>query len=487
MGRLRIGLLAALAASCAMAQAPVRVVFLEPVNAVDTRGAEIEVKNPLFRYVADSSRYTPWLNNESAARAFRLYRDACEIVNPGGGVPDYYVALVPGGNHAASGFRVETGGKIEEHARQPYILLDAQPWRFETTLLHETGHMATAMLAGGEVPEGRQIASIPHSTAALTDRNTAFLEGYAIHLETLQAHVGQDAYTRQRYHRGMVMFGDGPFQSSEYFRHSSDLASYAQNLARYTEVSENNYSFESAFQGPDYLRVQLEKARDFAAVRDADQLLQSEGYYASFFFLFTMRGSTIPDEATIEKRERQTMQAMRAAFVSDGGLQPGPWLLRIVTAYMKLFPDEKAAIVDALNDTSHGVFIDPAAASLWKEHYLACLRLDQEKMNVQGLMAARKRWREQALADPAILLSRLGPEIPCEAPAAKVRIVMFGDPIPVRFDINTVQPGIMRLIPGISQAEIDSWLAARLAKPFASAEDFESRAGVKSGLGALKF
>lgn len=488
MTALRVGVLAGLMAAGADGQMPVRIVFLEPVSAVDTRGAEIAEKNPLYRHAADPARYTPWLNNQSAARAFRLYRDACEIVHPGGGVPDYYVALVKGGNHAASGFRVQNGGTIEEHPRQPYILLDPEEWRFETTLLHETGHMAMAMLAGVRLLEGQPLAAIPHSTAALTDRRTAFTERYAIHLETVQAHVGRDARNRQRYHRGMVLFGDAPFQAAEYFHHSADLTSYSQNVARYSDVRDNNFSFESAFQGPDYLRVQLEKARDFATVRDANQLLQAEGYYAGFFFLFTMRGSSVPDEAAIDTRERQMLRAMHAAFTANPGLDSAPWLLRAVTEYMKLFPEEKAAIVDALNDTSHGVFVEPAAASLWKEHYLAALRLDMGKMNTQGLTAARKRWREQVLSDPAVLFSRLGPEVPCELPAAKVRIAVFGEEMTVRFDINTVQPGILRLIPGIGESEIGAWLAARAAKPFAGREDFQARAGLRpASLAALKF
>ena len=165
---LRMGVLAGLMAAGAAGQAPVRVIFLEPVSAVDTKGAEISTENLLYRLAANPERYTPWLNNESAARAFRLYRDACEIAHPGGGVPDYYVALVKGGNHAATGFRLESGGKVEEHPRQPYILLDAEDWRFETTLLHETGHMAISMLAGGRGLAAKEIASIPHSTAALT-------------------------------------------------------------------------------------------------------------------------------------------------------------------------------------------------------------------------------------------------------------------------------------------------------------------------------
>jgi len=487
MNVLRISTLAGLLAAAAAAQTPVRVIFLEPVKAIDTRGAEIEEENPLLRPAANPQRYQAWLNNEAAARAFRLYRDACDVAHPGGGVPDYYVALVPGGNHAAIGFRVQNGGRVEEHPRQPYILLEADPSAFQTTLLHETGHMAMSMVAGGRRPVDHPIASIPHSTAALTDRNTAFSEGYAIHLETLQAHVSHDPGNLQRYHRTQILFGDGPFRAAEYFHHSADLATYSQSVARYHEVAENNYSFESAFQGPDYLRVQLEKSRDFATVRDADQLLQSEGYYASFFFLFTMRGQTTPAEEVIQTRERQMLRAMHALF--DGqSMESAPWLPRLAAAYMKLFPEEQAALVDALNDTSHGMFADPAAATLWKEHYLAALRLDPEKMNIAALTAARKRWREQVLADPSVLLAHVGPELPCELPSVQVRIVAFPQGSAVKFDLNTVQAGILRMIPGITEADVTRWLAARATAPFTSRDDFARRSGLTAPvLAALKF
>ena len=125
-------------------------------------------------------------------------------------------------------------------------MLDAQPQRFEATLLHETGHVVMAMLAGGRLLKGKERASIPHTTAALSDRATAFSEGYAIHLDTLAAHLNRDASTRQRFHRELVLFGDGPYQAAEYFHHSIDLASFSQNVARYQEVRDNNFAFEPA-------------------------------------------------------------------------------------------------------------------------------------------------------------------------------------------------------------------------------------------------
>jgi hypothetical protein len=374
---------------------------------------------------------------------------------------------------------------VEEHARQAYILLDAEASRFSGTLLHETGHVVMAMMAGGRLLEGRPMAAIPHTTAALSDRTTAFTEGYAIHLETLAAHLNHDTSSRQQFQRELVLFGDGPFQAVEYFHHSSDLSSYAQNVARYLDVRDNNFSFDTAFQGADYLRAQLEKARDFATVRDANQLLQSEGFYASFFFLFTVRGTAVPAETVIAQRERQLLEAMQAMFAAGGPDNSSPWLPRFVVQYMKQFPDQKTVIVDALNDLSHGVFVDAGAPALWRAHYLATLRLDQKAMNIQVITQARKNWRDRVLADPQVLFSRLRPEIPCTVPSVKIQVEAFGEDFDLRFDLNTAPAAILRTVPAITEPEVAGWLSNR---PFTSAEDFKTRAGLRrSSLALLRF
>ena len=303
-------LLLCLIVSCATGAELPKVVFLEPAGKVNTASAEIRESMPLYRPAADPSKYETWLRNESAQRALRLYAQAARIASPGAPVPPYYVALVKGGNHGAVGFRIETRAGVKEYPRTAYILLDAEPELFETTMYHETGHVVMDMLAGGRRLDGLEVASIPHSTAALSDRTTAFSEGWAIHLETLAAHLASSPELRRHYYHPSAGFGDVRYRDSEYYRGASDLTTFSQDMARYYDVRENFFSFESAFRGPDYLRVQLETARDFATLRDADQLLQSEGFYASFFFLFDMRGAQPPDEETVAQREDQMLQAM---------------------------------------------------------------------------------------------------------------------------------------------------------------------------------
>ena len=441
-----------LMASCAAAAELPNVVFLEPAGKINTASAEIRENMPLYRRVSDASKYEPWLRNESAQRALRLYAQAARIAAPGASVPDYYVALVKGGNHAAVGFRLETSDGVKEYPRT-----------------------AMDMLAGGRL-DGRDVASIPHSTAALSDRTSAFSEGWAIHLETLAAHLAHGEGLRWRYQHYAIGFGDAPYRQNECYRGASDLTTFSQDMARYYDVRENYFAFESAFRGPDYLRVQLERSRDVSALRDADQLLQSEGFYASFFFLFAMRGADLPAEETVARREDQMLRAMAAMFAAVKTDISTPWLLELVTSYMRLYPGERAAIVDALNDLSHGVFVDAGAGALWREHYLASLRLDLEHLNRDAINAARKRWREQATADPRVLYSRIGPEIICTVPAVTVRLVAFGEDAPLRFDANTVQEGVLRLVPGITDDEIARFAAARAKGPFSSTDDFRRRA-----------
>ena len=109
-------------------------------------------------------------------------------------------------------------------------------------------------------------------------------------------------------------------------------------------------------------------------------------------------------------------------------------------------------------------------------------------MNLAAITAARKRWRDAVVADPQVLYSQLGPEIACTVPGTKVRLVAFGEASPVLFDLNTAPAGILRLVPGITESEVAGWIEQRGKKPFASAEDFKARAGLRPGtLAALKF
>jgi hypothetical protein len=467
----------------------VRVAFVEP----DPQPPADAL--PCYRRIADPARAATlarFLDNEAARWAIGLYARARSIAVARGGAglqpAEYTIAFVPGGDSSAVGFRLRTEAGIESHPRAAYIRLGPEAWRFSTMLLHETGHVALAMLAGGREVPRREIAAIPHTVAALTDRGTAFDEGFAISLETLIAQVSAAPDVRRTYRHDQFLFGPAARMRAEYYRPSADLLTFAQEHARYEAVRDDAFAFASAFKQPDYLRAQIETARDFATVRDADQLLASEGFYASFFFSLLVRGDRAPSEDLIRFRQDVVMTTLAEAFATMPFTPEEPFLLHFLTTYKRVRAADWGDVLDVFLDLSHGVFVDANAASLWRGHYLAALGLDLAHLDREGIDAARSRWHAAAAADPKVLYGRLGPQLRCEVAGQAVKLAGLDSNRPLSLDVNTAEEGVIRLVPGITDAEVASWLAQRALKPFASIADFRKRSGLsEKSLSSLEF
>jgi Type II secretion system (T2SS), protein K len=463
-------------------------VFMEP------EGTAAAGTQPVYRPVIDPARLAMlkgWAANDAALWALDTYERAREIAARRDATAQpvqYFVALVPGGETTAVGFSLRTARGIEAHPRAAYVKLGPDEWRFVTTLLHETGHVALAMLAGGREIPRRGIAAIPHTLAALTDRGTAFDEGFAIHLETLVAHVSAAPEVRRWYRHDRFLFGSAAGLRGEYFVHAADPLSFAQTTARYGDVRDNAFAFVSAQKGPDYVRAQVEVGRDFSQLRDADQLLQSEGFAASFFFSVLVRGETPSTRDVVRERQDRVMVALAQMFATRPFTPETPYLPQFLETYRRVYPAESAELLDVLLDLSHGVFVDPGAAALWRRHYLAAVHADEGGLDLEAIDAARARWRAAALRDPGVLYSRVGPQLRCEVRGRTVRLGALDSEATLSLDVNTAEEGVMRLIPGITEGEVASWLAERARAPFADAADFKTRAGLsEKALASLMF
>lgn len=464
-----------------VAQKLPKITFMEP-DAIGKRDGL-----PVYHVITETARlgkYQMWLNNEAARMALTLFAKASSTTSNEG---IYYIAIEPEGNHADVGFSIQGGNWVEPHPDMPYIKLNPDEESFSTVFLHETGHVLLAMMnRGKEIPK-RDIASIPHSTAAMTDRGTAFDEGFAIHLEAIIAFLSSEPDIRDRYQHRQFVFGT-PGIKSEYHWPVADILTYSQTRTRYHEILENTFAFAPAFRGADYVRVQIEKSRDFATLRDANQLLQSEGFQASFFFGLLVRGGTEVRSDVVTERQNRVLDALSEMMKSKQLDADSPSLLYFVETYIQKFPSEAGEIVDVLMDLSRGVFVDRQAAALWREHYLAALRADLSQQNNKAIEDARQRWRTDVLKNPKVLTSLLGPQIRCEVPEKIIKLVAFEGSSPLSFDLNTVEYGTIKMIPEITDKEADSWIAQRAQKSFANADDFKSRSGLgKKALKHLRF
>jgi hypothetical protein len=430
------------------------------------------------RFVERASREAPWtpigdaarldelhrmLAHETAQLALALYAEAWTLAPPPElAGPVLYLGVEEGGNHVAVGVTLADGTSYPELA---YVRIEADPDTFANTLLHEGGHAMHALLTR-DAPSGEEmaIAPIPHSTAAVTDRRTAFNEGFAIHLEAVNAHCAGDAGTRAFYDHGELRHGPTGDRKSEYYFPARDVMTYAQTFARYQTVRDGLYAFESAARG-DYLRVQLDPARDLRTLRDPGSMVASEGFVASVLYQVMAAGGC----ERLPARYRELFAALRAAETGAGALDAVP-LLDLVVAL-------GAPAIDVFLDLSRGVTVDAEAAGLWAQLYDAAIALDLEARErlVAEIEEHRALWRGVAADDPAALARRIGPVVPVAAAGVEVGVALFGPLQPLSFDANAAGPALLGLVPGWSAAHVAAYLAERDRAPFADAADLAKR------------
>lgn len=470
---LALALVAALPAPVATAQGPA-FVFIEP----DPQAPAGSL--PAFRAVTEQQRLAglhSWTSNEAAGLARIAYRTALAIVSKRTHpvAPDtILIALTPDSPATLQGLRLRDGTIWRAWPRAPFLRLEEKEPSFGVVLLHETGHACLMLLAGDKEIPGRAMAPIPHAVTALTDRTTAFGEGFSTALEAVLAQRAVAPAFRSQYSHDNLQYGVISRMQGEYFRPSAELATYAQALSRHQDVRDNLFAFSSAFSDPDYLRVQLDPARDLASLRDANQLLQSQGFAASVVYSLLQRGSS-PSVQVLQERLGTLMRAIHEVLRQKMLNSETPVLVEVVQAMARQAPEQRHEVFATLLDLSRGVLVDREAASLWRQHYLAALRQDLEGLNHETINSARQRWLQAVLADPSVLTSLLGPQLRCTVPAVTVRLPGMGIEAPLGFDLNTAERGVLRLVPKISEDEVSRWLSERQRAPFASAADFTAR------------
>jgi hypothetical protein len=446
-------------------------------------------KLPGFRVITDDEQLAALrrhLINESASFAFNLFHLAQSVADSN---YPYYIAIVEGGNHASQGFELHgPGGEIQRLDRAPFIKLDQKAESFQTTLLHETGHMIFSVLSGGNGIHTQQIAPMFHTTAAITDRGTAFNEGFAEHLEAVMAHFTSDRSLRNFYqHRRMTDDAGSAVQSGFLFP-ISDLSNYAQNFARYQSVRDNYYSFEHACTVPDYYRIQLSPNRNFERLRNPSQLVASEGFCASFFFwLVADQLETLSTRQT-EAVYRPIFEGLERILNAPQGIDLRAEVPAYLTAFVKHYGDQDAKLrrraLRILYNLSHGAFFEEDCQERWTKAVTLSYRLDIENLRAlhQEIAASERKVVEACLANVGLVDRRVGKVIAAVVPGVEVQLpVALGNrSLPLSFDINTVQTQILALIPGVSPEEIAGFHRHRRNRPFADFDDFKRRSGLRA-------
>ena len=462
--------------------------FMEPHETVVTdRSAPTRAPSPqIWKTIDDPARLkrlAQMADNEAALFARSLHALAWRRAHPQHpDEPVLHIGLIPGGNFARVGFSLRMAdGTKQDHSQTPYLMLGDKPSRFRTTFLHETAHVIEAELlpAAGDDDENAGaecVTSIPHTTAAITDRDTAFSEGLAIHLETVNAHCAQSPQTRRHYHRRSLRHGPGHPNTAELYAPVWDMATYAQTFARYASVRDGLYAFEPAIVDGGYLRTQVDPARDRRRLRQAGALMANEGFVASVLFqIITAEGCE--GLAHLHERYDILWAALARARAQQTDLDDLP-LIELLGALRQLSPSDGERAVMIFLDLSRGVTIDRDAAADWARIFDAALNVDHPTLKTltHAFNQRHQQWNRAALEDIHALTRQIGPVIPIEIPAASVRLKGFGMENPLCMDLNAAGPALLRQVPDLTAVQIAGIVdAVRRDGPFRSKRDFHAR------------
>jgi hypothetical protein len=334
---------------------------------------------------------------------------------------------------------------------------------FEEIFAHELGHVFLRRLIG-DLPAG--YSRTPHHSFSITDQQTAFDEGWATHFQALARRFTHNERL-QAQDQGVEVRTFVPLWMHHLDRHYR-VEGVRQNLFVHQTVT-----WPGA--GDAVERRELSTMFDRGRLKNASQMLASEGVLATFFFRQLGPGAGGVD--ALRLRYEPMFRAFHA--LGEQKLDAAVPLLPLTARLLnEQAPEDGKRFIKVLVETSYGALTSPSLAAQ-SEKLAAAGRFGDGDAFVPQLKAARKAMADEvtaAQADPRRLESQIGPALwvlpplPHGAKAGtEVRTV----------DLNTAEREQLMTLPGVPAAIAERALTSRDKDgDFRSVADFARRTGI---------
>jgi hypothetical protein len=467
-----------------------RIVWLEPVPGLQQARGKLPVYRPIDVTDERIEQYERYIDTEAGRLARRLvYRAAQRFgTDKTFGEPVLPIVVRKEGNNAAYGLAVQRGdGGVDEHPNLAYVILDPSPKFLGDTLLHESGHVAHSIAAGG-----RRVSSwwsaFPHTTFAISDPVTALSEGYAIHLETLWGHFGNDPAKRAYYLHTSPSFEPGKGRQAEYFEPVDDLMNFAQVWARYQAVRDGLPAFEGHLYPASYARTQMDPERDLARLKSPNAMIASEGVVAAVLFWTSAAiaeekgarpGGGLDQPGLVEAEQVLLDGLAHLPAPTPSSFRPD--VLDLVASIARTDEHTADIVVSRLVDITRGVTARPDIRARWRSLYenAILLNLADARAQIATMDVERGDLVRRARADTSVLRAGVGPVLPVRVKNVTFELKALEEKLPVEFDLNAMSAAEMQLLPALDAKARARVEAERDRAPFASVEDFTARTGLR--------
>lgn len=146
-----------------------------------------------------------------------------------------YICLMKGGNRPKCGFFLKKGDEIIEKTKVFYIEMPPDAYQFEKIFSHEHGHLLDFYISNYSFPSSP--ARPVHTISAITDFETAFIEGWGEHFEIMTVDMTKNQEIRDFYNLNDM-------KGKSYFFYLQDMLTLSQTFKRYLWVKGNLFAFK---------------------------------------------------------------------------------------------------------------------------------------------------------------------------------------------------------------------------------------------------
>lgn len=247
---------------------------------------------------------------------------------------------------------------------------------FEEIFGHELSHLWLYLM--GFDPQ-KMCSTRYHEVTTITDAHTAFMEGFAEHLELVSYEHGLDALAREKF--------------SGIIDHGLDINAflcYRDTRVRYWWIKQNRAVYEKHLPDlekyTDYIQLHIDDVTTttllIERLKNGNQILSSEGAIASLFYHIYQRETLQQNfqppafyEQFNTRREDVTplenLYLKILSVMADLNYSHLSWpMVDFINAYGERFPQEREEVIQVFLDLTHYTTVSHEARELFSRHYL---------------------------------------------------------------------------------------------------------------------
>ena len=330
---------------------------------------------------------------------------------------------------------------------------------FEEIFAHEQGHVLLRRLLPS-LPDG--YSRTPHAALAVTDRVTAFDEGFAMHFQALARHLTRNERLRLE---------DDGLTGKPFLPY---WASHTDRTWRLEGTRRNSFvQLQVPLPGePDAILARDHSTLfDTARLKSGDQMMASEGVVSTVCYRWLAPGEGT--SAALLDRYGELFTALKA--LDKTALNPdSPILINLLQAYAAQYPTQGKQALRVFIETTYGSTVDPAMAR------------QTEALAARGIVGDMEGFVAQLKPARAALAKLIEDTAPTRLDAAlSAPIWLYGDAPAapgeskgeaIAFDLNTAERERLQALPGIDAATAERIVVERRAHgPYASLAAASSR------------